>query len=141
MGYQRTRTMSVEREQELKCKIMAILDRSTEALTIEQIQSRDIGLQGLTSQKISRLLGGLAEMGCVRKARSNALGRMVYKSVAVMSVQGYEIEDEEEDPEDEIPEDYEPQEDKTYYPHYKYVGNQWIIDKYICLEELVGRRP
>ena len=142
MGYQRTRTLSVEKEQELKFRIMEVLDQSPEALTIEQIQQRDMNLQGLTSQKISRLLGGLIEMGCVRKARSNALGRMVYKSTTVMEVQGYDIgsEEEEEDSESEIPEDYTPQNDKHFYPHYRYVGNQWIIDSYICLEDLTRGR-
>ena len=142
MGYQRTRTLSIEKEQELKYRIMEVLDQSAEALTIAQIQQRDMNLQGMTPQKISRLLGGLIEMGCVRKARSNALGRMVYKSCAVMQVQGYDIgnEEEEEDPERGIPEDYVPQNDKHMYPHYKYVGNQWIIDGYICLEDLTERR-
>ena len=142
MGYQRTRTLSIEKEQEIKCKIMEVLDQSAEALTLEQIQQRDMALNGYTTQKLSRLISGLIEMGCVRKARSNALGRMVYKSTTVMEMQGYDTgkEDEEKDPEDEIPEDYVPQGEKHLYPHYKYVGNQWIIDGYICLEDLTGRR-
>lgn len=142
MSYQRKRTLGIEKEQEIKCKIMEVLDESPEALTLEQIQQRDMMLHGYTTQKLSRLISGLIEMGCVRKARSSALGRMVYKSTTVMQVQGYDVgdEEEEEDLEDGIPDDYVPQGEKHQYPHYKYVGNQWIIDGYICLEDLTGRR-
>ena len=139
MGYQRNRTLSIEKEQELKFKIMEILDESSKALTIEEIQKRDGDLAALTSQKISRLLGGLIEMGCARKARSNALGRMVYKSTAVMEAQGYDTS-ENEDAEPEIPEGYSPQSQKHIYPHFVYKGNQWIVDKYITLEDLDIRR-
>lgn len=52
-------------------------------------------LQPLTTQKIARLIGNLIEMGLVRKTMAKNLGRMVYKSVAVMARQGYEVEEYE----------------------------------------------
>lgn len=74
-------------------EVMIILAESGEALTIEQIQQKSITLTGLSTQKIARLLSHLIEMGNVVKAKSKSQGRMVYKSLAVMKEQGYDVED------------------------------------------------
>lgn len=77
-------------------RILSILNESEEAMTIDQIKSQDMILQPLTSQKMARLISNLIEMGLVRKDRSKSLGRMVYKAVAVMVRQGYDVNEEEE---------------------------------------------
>lgn len=77
----------------LQGEVMIILAESNEALTIEQIQQRSITLTGLSTQKMARILGHLIEMGNVVKAKSKSQGKMVYKSLAVMKEQGYDVED------------------------------------------------
>lgn len=125
-GYTRTRKLSIDKESEIKYRIMDVLDNSEEALTIDGIKRQDFTLEGLSSQKMARLLGGLIEMGLVRKSRSNSLGRMVYKSTSVMREQGYNVDDDEEDEEEEYT--------GSARPHYVYRNGQWVIDKYITLE-------
>ena len=125
-GYTRTRKLSIDKESEIKYKIMDVLDNSEDALTIDEIKSRDFTLEGLSSQKMARLLGGLVEMGLARKARSNALNRMVYKSTSVMREQGYDVDDDEEDEEEGFV--------GSSRPHYVYRNGQWIIDGYINIE-------
>lgn len=71
-------------------EVMVILADSEEALTIEQIQQRSITLTGLSPQKMARILSHLIEMGNVTKAKSKSMGKMVYKSLAVMRRQGYD---------------------------------------------------
>ena len=44
-----------------------------------------------TPQKMARILGHLIEMGNVVKAKSKSKNRMVYKSLAVMRDQGYDV--------------------------------------------------
>ena len=85
-----------EKEGEYKIRILSILNESEEAMTIDEIKSQDMILQPLTSQKMARLIGNLIEMGLVRKGKSKSLGRMVYKAVAVMISQGYDVNEEEE---------------------------------------------
>ena len=87
---------SPEKEREYKMRILSILNESEEAMTIDEIKSQDMILQPLTSQKMARLIGNLIEMGLVRKGKSKRLGRMVYKAVAVMISQGYDVNEEEE---------------------------------------------
>ena len=70
-------------------EVMVIL--AEEALTIEQIQQRSITLTGLSPQKMARILSHLIEMGNVTKAKSKSMGKMVYKSLAVMRRQGYDV--------------------------------------------------
>lgn len=125
-GYTRTRKLSIDKESEIKYRIMDVLDNSEEALTIDDIKKQDFTLEGLSSQKMARLLGGLIEMGLARKSRSNSLGRMVYKSTSVMREQGYDVDDDEEDEEEEYT--------GNARPHYVYRNGQWVIDKYITLE-------
>lgn len=70
---------------------MEVLDESPEALTIKEICARRISLNNITSQKMARVLNHLVEMGLAKKAESKKNGRMMYKSVAVMEAQEYEI--------------------------------------------------
>lgn len=88
------RKMSVEKEGELRMRTLSILADSDEALTIDEIKSRDFILTPITTQKMARVIGHLIEMGLVRKAKSKSLGRMVYKAVSKMVEQGYDVEEE-----------------------------------------------
>ena len=88
------RKMSVEKEGELRMRTLSILADSDEALTIDEIKSRDFILAPITTQKMARIIGHLIEMGLVRKAKSKSLGRMVYKAVSKMVEQGYDVEEE-----------------------------------------------
>ena len=72
-------------------EVMIILAESQEALDIDEIKSRSINLAGVTPQKMARILGHLIEMGNVVKAKS----KMVYKSLAVMRDQGYDVQRQE----------------------------------------------
>lgn len=95
-GRVRVHRPSLEKEGEYKMRILSILNESEEAMTIDEIKNQDMILQPLTSQKMARLIGNLIEMGLVRKGKSKSLGRMVYKAVAVMISQGYDVNEEEE---------------------------------------------
>lgn len=95
-GRVRVHRLSPEKEGEYKMRILSILNESEEAMTIDEIKGQDMILQPLTSQKMARLIGNLIEMGLVRKSKSKSLGRMVYKAVAVMISQGYDVNEEEE---------------------------------------------
>lgn len=92
-GRTRVRKMSAVQEGELKLRTLDILANSDEGLNIDQIKSRDFVLNPITTQKMSRVLGNLIEMGLVRKGRSKAQGRMIYKAVCKMQEQGYEVEE------------------------------------------------
>ena len=76
-------------------EVMIILAESQEALDIDEIKSRSINLAGVTPQKMARILGHLIEMGNVVKAKSKSKNRMVYKSLAVMRDQGYDVQRQE----------------------------------------------
>ena len=80
--------------QELEIRVLDILAHSEESLSIQQIQQSDIILSKHTSQKITRILSKLIEMGFVRKGKSKSTNRMMYKAVSVMIAQGYDIIDE-----------------------------------------------
>lgn len=73
-------------------EIMVILAESQEAMTIDDIKYQSINLTNVTSQKMARILGHLIEMGLVKKGHNKSTGRMMYKSVAVMKEQGYDVE-------------------------------------------------
>lgn len=95
----RTRTAtkySTVQEGEFRFRVLDVLNNSEEALTIDEIKSQDMILQPLTTQKLSRVLSHLIEMGLVRKAKSRHMNRMVYKAVAKMVEQGYDVEEVEE---------------------------------------------
>lgn len=73
------------------------LSESEEAMSIQQLQADSIFLTGVTSQKLARILAECVDMGLVCKAKSKASGLMMYKSVAVMQRQGYDVSNEKED--------------------------------------------
>lgn len=75
-------------------EILLKLSHSSEAMSIQQLQAGSMFLSGVSSQKLARILAECIDMGLVRKAKSRASGLMMYKSVAVMQEQGYDVEEE-----------------------------------------------
>ena len=63
--------------------------------TIEWIQNHSIYLKSFTTQKLSRSLNEMVEMGFVRKGKLHS-GRMVYRLVGEVSPIVEEIEDNNE---------------------------------------------
>lgn len=110
-GRVRSRKFSPQKESEFRMRILGILAASEEAMTIDEIKRRDFTLQGLSTQKIARVLGYLIEMGFVRKGKSKSLGRMVYKFVSVMTRQGYNVDS----------------------PHGKYGSDNWELEEEMAL--------
>lgn len=90
MGYRKS-AYSKDQTNEWQGRIAIILAGAEEALSIPEIQERDICLQGITPQKMAKMLGTLAEYNLVGKAKGKN-GRMMYKSLAVMEKQGYDVE-------------------------------------------------
>lgn len=78
-------------------EILLKLSHSEEAMSIQQLQAGSIFLNGVSSQKLARILAECVDMGLVRKAKSRTSGLMMYKSVAVMKAQGYDVDEEEYD--------------------------------------------
>lgn len=78
---------------ELKMRIIAVLDTADDTVlpTIDWIKSQDIFLIPHTTQKLSRILGSLADMNIVRKAKDKHLGRMVYRLTSKMREDGYDV--------------------------------------------------
>lgn len=68
------------------------LSQSEEAMSIQQMQAGSIFLNGVTNQKLARILAECVDMGLVRKAKSKSSGLMMYKSVGVMRAQGYDVD-------------------------------------------------
>lgn len=87
----KTSKYSKEMTNEWTGRIAVVLAEEHEALTIEAIQLRDTTLSGITPQKMAKMLGHLVEMGMVAKSKNRA-GRMVYKSLAVMEQEGYNVD-------------------------------------------------
>ena len=75
-------------------EILLKLSNSEEAMSIQQLQAGSIFLNGVSSQKLARILAECVDMGLVRKAKSKSSGLMMYKSVAVMKAQGYDVDEE-----------------------------------------------
>lgn len=90
MSYRKS-VYSKEQTDDWRGRIAIILAESQESLSIPEIQEKDIVLRGLSSQKMARMLGSLIEYNLVGKAKGKN-GRMMYKSLAVMEKQGYDIE-------------------------------------------------
>lgn len=84
-------------EGELKMRIIAILDGADENIkpTLDWIKQQDIILAPYTTQKLSRIMGSLVEIGMVRKGRSKSLNRMVYRLTSKMMEDGYDVDHEE----------------------------------------------
>lgn len=78
-------------------ELLLKLSHSPEAMSIPQLQAGSFYLNGVTSQKLARILNECVDMGLVRKAKSKSSGLMMYKSVAVMREQGYDVDEKEND--------------------------------------------
>lgn len=76
-------------------EILLKLSHSQEAMSIQQLQAGSIFLNGVSSQKLARILAECVDMGLVRKAKCKSSGLMMYKSVAVMREQGYDVDEED----------------------------------------------
>lgn len=84
---------TIEQTQELTMRALAVLQDSSTPLTIQEICANDINLTNQTSQKMSRVLSNLCEMGMVKKTKSKSKGnRMVYASVSSLEDAGYNID-------------------------------------------------
>jgi len=81
---------SKEQTQALTLAAFEVLADSKEALTVSDICSRKITLNNQTTQKMSRCLNDLVEMGMVKKTKNRA-GRMVYMATSQLLEQGYEV--------------------------------------------------
>lgn len=93
----RKRKYTAEQEGRFKICILDILNNSEESLTIDEIKAQNPMVLGtVTSQKLSRVLGNLIEMGLAKKSKSKSTNRMVYKAVSKMIEQGYEVDEEQE---------------------------------------------
>lgn len=89
MGYRKSTYLKGQTDN-WRGRIAIVLAETQEALSIPQIQERDMALQGISSQKMAKMLGSLIEYNLVAKSKAKN-GRMVYKSLAVMAEQGYDI--------------------------------------------------
>lgn len=92
-AYRKTSQFSAEQNGMIRTRALDALANSTEALSIKDIQVKDLLLCGYTTQKMARELNQLVEMGLVRKAQSKQRKCMVYMAVSVMNEMGYEYVD------------------------------------------------
>lgn len=88
---------SAEMNGQIKVELFSTLAEAGEYdnPTIEWIQNHSIYLKGFTTQKLSRSLNEMVEMGFVRKGKLHS-GRMVYRLVGEVSPIVEEIEDNNE---------------------------------------------
>lgn len=84
---------SAQTNSELEFRVFDVLNTTKQAMTIDQIKQEDLMLMPHTSQKLTRVLSRLIEMGLVRKGKSKRLNRMLYKAVSAMEEEGYEVND------------------------------------------------
>lgn len=90
-NYKRTSSKySQEQNSEFAVRAMTVLNENEEALTIDQIRNSDLMLLNVTPQKMAKVLNEMVESGFVQKTK-NKSGKMIYKSVAAMVSQGYEV--------------------------------------------------
>lgn len=82
---------SKEFNNEIIIRTIDVLHHSLVPMTITEICNNDMVLQGLTSQKMSKVLSELCKMGIAAKAKSKKLNRMVYVSVEALAEQGYDV--------------------------------------------------
>ena len=80
---------------ELKMRVLAVLDNASEydTPTLEWIQKQDIILAPHTTQKLSRVLASLVELGLVKKGKSKSMNKMVYRLTSKMLEDGYNEEE------------------------------------------------
>lgn len=88
---------SAEMNGQIKVELFSTLAEAGEYdnPTIEWIQNHSIYLKGFTTQKLSRSLNEMVEMGFVRKGKLHS-GRMVYRLVGEVSPIVEEREDDDE---------------------------------------------
>ena len=86
-----TSKYSKEFTDEMTGRIAVVLAEEQVALNIQQIQMRDPNLNGITSQKMARMINHLVEVGLVAKAKGKD-GRMVYKCLATLEAEGVDVE-------------------------------------------------
>ena len=67
---------------------LSVFSESPNALTITDICNKSMTLNGLTPQKMARILSQLVNMGLVRKTQSKSKGRMVYIAQSQLEEQG-----------------------------------------------------
>lgn len=96
-AYRKTSVYSPMINGEIRMRLIDVLASSPEALSMKQMKAEDMFLSNLTTQKMSRELNHLVEMGLVRKAQSKKDKCMVYKAVSVMLAQGYDIDEGDND--------------------------------------------
>lgn len=86
-AYKKTSKYSVEQTQSISVAVFGVLAEAQRALTIPEIQGRDLSLVNQTSQKLSRVLNELVEAGFISKGFDKERGRVNYKIVG--EVNGY----------------------------------------------------
>lgn len=91
MAYRKSK-YGAEFTQELTMRTLGVLAESPTALTIDEICIQDQVLVGQTSQKMSRVLGELCNMGLAFKTKDKHKGRMVYMSAASLKNQGFDLD-------------------------------------------------
>lgn len=82
---------SKEFNNEIIIRTIDVLHHSTIPLTITDICNKDMVLTGVTSQKMSRVLSDLCNMGIAVKAKSKSRNRMVYASTEILEELGYDV--------------------------------------------------
>lgn len=95
-GRVRTR-VSKEKDAELKIRILDVLNNASDGVnpTLDWIKEQDpMGLGGYSTQKLSRLLGSLVDIGLVQKGKCKSLNRMVYRLTSKMIEDGYEVDED-----------------------------------------------
>lgn len=81
-AYRKTSKYNKQQTMEMEGEVIYILSHCPNAMTIDEIQAASFSLNGVSSQKIARILGHLIETGLVAKAKSKSKNKMVYKSLA-----------------------------------------------------------
>lgn len=99
----RTSKYSARTNGMLKLAALDVLNTYPYAMTISDICVRDMSLNGQTTQKMSRVLNELVEMGLVKKAKSRSKKRMVYMATChldeAMNIEDQDFDDMMEDDE------------------------------------------
>ena len=81
---------------ELKMRVLDVLNNASDTVnpTLDWIKQQDMALAPHTTQKLSRILGSLVEMGLVKKGKLKSTGRMVYRLTSRMEEDGYEVDED-----------------------------------------------
>lgn len=96
MPYKKSR-YSKTRNSEITFAVLDVLLERATAMSIDEIKTSRSTLSGLTTQKLARVLTELNEKNLVRKAKSKATGRMIYKATAAMEAEGYDVSEPQTD--------------------------------------------